>query len=352
MWQRLWRPAFVRPAASLLALQVWPSFQSSQQFHSSPCIPGRLPFAPLGNSVVSCSPKAALFTCTSCSEALSRDSFAGNQVKRSTRICKGCAGERQSAAAVNFTCTQCCEDLSSECFAHDQVKRSTRICKGCAGERQSAAAVNAAVNFTCTQCYEDLSSECFARDQRHRSTRVCSSCSHPRPAEFLICSDCGESLQRESFSKDRQRQAIKICKGCSSIGRPSIELARIALGSLSEECSYCSAQRFPCEGDSFCCGHGKHFVDFSKYYEPPNAALMKIFGSSWMYTDAKGNAVHDALTNAPRMTGFSAMSRRYNALFSLAMHVMAHNSENLNFDQVLRIDRQVKLSDITTVFFE
>ena len=121
-----------------------------------------------------------------------------------------------------------------------------------------------------------------------------------------------------------------------------MQLARIHLGDKSVECPRCAALRFPCEGVGFCCGEGKHVVDFATYYRPPGDNLLKLFSSTWPYTDAKGNAVHDVRANAPRLTGFGAMSRRYNNLFSLAMHEI----QSTNAERELRFGNELRPSNI------
>ena len=262
MWRRLLQPRLLRPAASVLALQVWPAFETQPRLPPHHAAHRLQLHRHLGSSFVSCSPKCALLSCNACGEA-----------------------------------------LAHECFANCQRNRSTRICKNCAANNETANRAE-----------------------------------HNLPAAFLLCKTCGESLPRDNFSAESQKRSAKTCKSCSANGRPPDKLARIDLGTQSHDCPYCEAPLFPCEGDTFCCGQGKHYVDFTTYYTPPGDALQKLFRQTWTYHDDKGRVVHDARTNNPRITGFSAMSRRYNNLFSLAMHeIQSTTSEReLHFGNELR----------------
>ena len=304
MWRRLLHPSAVRPAASAAGLAALQSWQPSWTLRSydQDRHPVRQVF--VGHHILQCSPKQNVFACSGCNDRLPRSSFSKKQLGRNIKKCKQCTA-KHTDAATTVTCTQCGEDLPSESFATRQLRRSTRVCCTCARSND---------------------------DQEHVNKRN----------DFIICSVCAESLPRDAFSdrqKERQKDlGGKTCRACTNIGPPSHALARIDLGSLSDECTFCSAKRFPCEGDSFCCGRGKHHVDFEKYYKPPQDALLDIFAQTWPYKDAAGQFVHDSRTNAPRLTGFSAMSRRYNSLFSLAMHEIHSTTaeRELHFGNELR----------------
>ena len=79
----------------------------------------------------------------------------------------------------------------------------------------------------------------------------------------------------------------------------------LTCGELSQLCPHCGARLFSVERNTFCCSGGKNYVRFEDYYEPPSAALLKIY----------------------RSANFSADSRRYNRLFCLAQHAIRASSE-------------------------
>ena len=127
MWQRLLRPVLVRPAASVVALHALPAFNAYQQERrpagavcNCPCTQSRKRF-------VWCAPKLDFLPCTACGETCSRVSFSANQLRRSTRICKGCAALNTAAnvaenqPASSFTCTNCCEELPPELPQNNSV---------------------------------------------------------------------------------------------------------------------------------------------------------------------------------------------------------------------------------------
>eukprot|EP00959_Pyramimonas_sp_CCMP1952_P039923 834759-Pyramimonas_sp.AAC.1 len=101
-------------------------------------------------------------------------------------------------------------------------------------------------------------------------------------------------------------------------GRPAT--LTFHLGSLSSPCPHCGALLFPCETDTFCCNGGAYIVDFDDFFKAPDKPLLDIYASTWPLTDKGGCSLHDAKTNAPALTGFTAASRKYNALFALAQH--------------------------------
>ena len=228
-----------------------------------------------------------------------------------------------------LTCVACGESSQRHCFSADQQRRSSRTCKTCASAALHAAtSVNPAEFLTCVACGESVQRQCFSAAQINRSSRTCTSCSSKAlaattevtPASRLTCSACGESLERQPFTLFQQPRSSRKCTACCPVGRPADELTRITPGDQSSECPHCKAQLFACERGAFCCGQSKHQVDFTAYFRPPGQNLLSIFASTWPHTDAKGVALHDARTNSPRLTGFSSMSRRFNNLFSLAMH--------------------------------
>eukprot|EP00959_Pyramimonas_sp_CCMP1952_P224137 4686448-Pyramimonas_sp.AAC.1 len=71
---------------------------------------------------------------------------------------------------------------------------------------------------------------------------------------------------------------------------------------MTYACPHCSAKLLQCEGDGFCCGGGEHYVDMSRYYNPPAGGLLDLYRTTWLYKDQQGRPVHDSTTNAPRLT--------------------------------------------------
>jgi len=100
---------------------------------------------------------------------------------------------------------------------------------------------------------------------------------------------------------------------------------------MDAECKHCKALLFRHELAGFCCSHGNYALDFSKYFRAPDGHLLRIFAKTWPYKDSAGKLVHDSHTNAPRLTGFSAHSRRYNNMFCLAVHVVHSSSAQKEF---------------------
>ena len=79
-------------------------------------------------------------------------------------------------------------------------------------------------------------------------------------------------------------------------------------------------------------------IDFASHFRAPGKALLKIFATNWPHKDARGQVIHDTRTNSPRLTGFSAVSRRCNNMFSLAMHEIhsTTSEKELRFGNDLR----------------
>lgn len=276
MWRRLLHPTLLRPAASAVGLGTLSSFQPGAASRNPRYDHSALAPSNGGAHVLRCSPKQNTWNCSACDKSLPRDSFALRQRNHSTRVCKAC-----SAPAQTLTCTQCHEELSVELFARSQRERSTRICSAC-----------------CAQKVE--------------------SC--PGVVQFLVCSACGEQLPRQHFAARQQNRSTRTCSACTLNGGPPDSLQRIALGALDNSCKHCGANVFACEVGGFCCGQRKHFVDFGAYFKSPGEQLLTIFASTWHHKDAARKLIHDATTDAPKLTSFPADSRRYNNLFSLAMH--------------------------------
>eukprot|EP00959_Pyramimonas_sp_CCMP1952_P018050 382443-Pyramimonas_sp.AAC.1 len=76
----------------------------------------------------------------------------------------------------------------------------------------------------------------------------------------------------------------------------------------------------------------------SEYYQQPNDALLQLYRGTWPVKTADGNLAHDDATNAPKLTGYTADSRRYNSLLSLAAHEVqsATPEREIRFGVVLR----------------
>ena len=269
MWRCFSRASFVHPASFVVASHVVPSLACRHHRDDLSLLLQPLQHTThrvgITHRVVSCAPKAHLLQCTACDQRLCRGSFAADQQRRSTRICKHCAATHVLASRSAATILQCdvCENL--------------------------------------------LPRDSFAVRQQQRSTKIC-----------------------------------RFCAGANSGGRPEHSMARIDLGTLSQRCEHCTASLFPSEGTTFCCGRGMHFVDFKTYHRPPGDDFLKLFAATWTYLDAKGNPVHDDRIGAPRLTGFSAMSRRYNNLFTLAVHEI-HSTTS---ERELRFGNELRPSNV------
>eukprot|EP00959_Pyramimonas_sp_CCMP1952_P128028 2677709-Pyramimonas_sp.AAC.2 len=111
---------------------------------------------------------------------------------------------------------------------------------------------------------------------------------------------------------------------------------------MPRACPHCSAKLFQCEGDGFRCGGGKHYVDMSRYYKTPAGALLDLFRTARLCKDQQGRPAHDPTTNGPRLTGFSAISRRCNSLLSFA----AHEIQNTTSENELRFGNELRPSNI------
>ena len=346
MWRHFLRSPFLPPLSAATFLSACHGAPYLRSFDCHDASTRQFLLRRSTATAIYCAPKADELRCTSCKELLARASFARRQQHRTTRICSDCAARNCAPKAETLQCTSCNELLPRETFADRQHHRSTRICRNCAVANSTPTPKDDMLQ--CTSCSELLPREAFADRQHHRSTRICGDCvarkhcrapaSSDQRVRFFICNGCGESQTEENFSNTSRHDRSYMCKTCSTNGRPPQPLARIDLGTLTQQCSHCTARLFPSEGTTFCCGKGKHFVDFTAYHQPPDAEFLKLFACNWPYLDAKGNPVHDARTNAPRLTGFSAMSRRYNNLFAFAMHeIQSTTSEReLHFGNELR----------------
>lgn len=299
MWRRLVRPAVLRPAASVIGLSTFPLFQPTLGLRYFSDDARQLAPYSASAHVLWCSPKKATLKCSGCGNNLPHEAYAPSQQRRSTRKCKTC-----TAPAATLTCTQCHEQMPKESFSGNQQKRSNRTC-----------------------------AECCSRNSSTTLTTL---------VEFLVCTTCGEQMPRQNFAAREQNRSTRTCKDCTKTGRPPEQLERIALGTLSKECAHCEAALFACEQGAFCCGHGEHYVDFTSFYTPSGETLLKIFRKTWPYRDQHGHASHDPQTNAPRITGFSAMSRRYNNLFTLAVHEI-HSTTS---ERELRFGNELRPSNI------
>ena len=68
-------------------------------------------------------------------------------------------------------------------------------------------------------------------------------------------------------------------------------------------------------------------MDFTKFFRAPGKRLLDLFRGVWPWK-VHGQTQHNDDTGAVVQTGFSDQSRRYNALFCLAVHeVQASNKE-------------------------
>jgi len=76
----------------------------------------------------------------------------------------------------------------------------------------------------------------------------------------------------------------------------------------------------------------------------PSTVINKrqVFRKTWPYKDEHGCYVHDAGTNAPKLTGFSAVSRRCNNMFTMAMHEVQSTSA----ERELRLGNELRPSNI------
>ena len=185
-------------------------------------------------------------------------------------------------------CARCSEDLPRSAFNKCQLKRKlcTSLCLQCTAGWKTRNGRRIGT-LACIQCFESKPSEAFPPIQRYHSARP-------------MCLDC--------------------CRdGSAQPGRPQRQ-ASFDVGALDQKCRHCGAVLYSAEPSTFCCGHGKFAIDFNQYFQSPSAALLRIMSRTWPVLTAAGDPVLDFRTRKPQLQGFSAVSRRYNALFSLAQH--------------------------------
>ena len=245
---------------------------------------------------------------------------------------------RGRPSAATLQCNRCSLHLPKSAFSNCQVRRATRRCLEC-GLAATRAQPSAATILTCSQCLQELPPNAFSEMQRPRSTRRCKDCLC-RPAAtaaMVSCSVCCIVFPVEEFAVD-QRRPGGICRGCTQNGRPSHGDACIRLGSMSRVCKHCGAHLFPTEHTGMCCNHGKYAIGFENFFRLPCDALIRLYSNSWPYLDARGHLVHDATCNGPKLTGFSACSRRFNHLFCLAQHEVQSSTsvKEMRFGNELR----------------
>ena len=171
----------------------------------------------------------------------------------------------------------------------------------------------------CTTCGDTKPRNAFSQNQRNRSDRKCIQCISQ--SDVGLCSACGYTLPWDSFPKDARRRTDIRCSACVlPPHRPSVGLASFALGSFTRTCTYCGAKLFAHETSQFCCANGKHVADFASYFRPPDKPLKDLYNSSWPLLGEDKLPIYDTKLGVTLQTGFSRLSRRFNALFALAQH--------------------------------
>ena len=235
-------------------------------------------------------------------------------------------GSRPSATAEkmqlqppsNLLCTRCEGEKPRLAYSNRQRQRADRVCNECIARPP----------LECTRCHKHLPPADFAKNQRKRSTRSCKDCANQaaqrsgttRSDTGTCTGPCGTVLSWTAFAVDQRYLSSPTCRSCARPGRPRQALEPLQLGPCTYDCPHCHAQLWQHETNGFCCSHGKYALSFGDYFRQPGRSLLRLYGSTWLYKDAQGHCVHDAATNAPRLTVFSAASRRFNNMFCLAMH--------------------------------
>ena len=190
--------------------------------------------------------------------------------------------------------------------------------------------------LTCTVCGEAKAPDCFAARQRERSTRKCSTCS-VRKQTAWTCVTCGLSKPRLAFSENQQHKASKKCMECATPAARSI-----ALGAQNVTCPHCQAKLFPTESKSFCCNLGKYAVHFEDFFEVPRPALMQIFAKTWPQNPPGASTAAAGPSGTSCLTGFSAVCRRFNNMFTLAAHEIQSSSD----DKEMRVGNALRPANI------
>jgi hypothetical protein len=176
--------------------------------------------------------------------------------------------------------------------------------------------------FLCGRCGEWLSRDAFIKNQLRFKNKVCKQCaadSKQRSGSSRIvmqkqCSRCKESKPREDFAPDQVQRATAYCRACASW---SLE---IHAGSRDSQCQHCGALRLTTEAAGFCCAAGQHVVPFENFFRQPPATFLQVFQKTWPVKDKRGNLQRHPVSGEVLQGSFSAESRRYNKLFSLAVH--------------------------------
>ena len=176
-------------------------------------------------------------------------------------------------------------------------------------------------SLTCTGCLLDKPRDEFNNRQQNRTSRRCNQCTNPS-VDVGLCQNCGATLPWEFFPSAARNRSTARCSNCVlDNGRPSVGLLRpFSLGLREKSCAHCGARLFNHENSTFCCGNGSHVADFESYFKPPDKPLLELYASSWPLLGDDKLPIYDAKTNTSKLTGFSTMSRRFNALYALAQH--------------------------------
>ena len=190
--------------------------------------------------------------------------------------------------------------------------------------------------FKCSRCASDKARDQFAANQIKRSTRTCMDCTASaaqrsgcaRQSHDLKCSQCLRDLQRTDFSTNQLSHRVEeaICTECTTKHRPQKKID-LSAGPRDQVCPHCGAALFAAEASSFCCASGKHALKFDDYFQSPGKTLLALFRKVWPAVDSKGKAAKDPRTGEQMLESFSGQSRRYNKLFSLAVHEIQSSSE-------------------------
>jgi len=131
----------------------------------------------------------------------------------------------------------------------------------------------------------------------------------------ITCTVCGVMKNRHTDYTERQAVREKRCKECTAGAKTTSGATRTLVvkdfgpGPRDKICEHCGAALFRAEGIGFCCGGGKHVVDFTKYFKPPGRALLDLFRQAWPWRNSHGKTESDPNTGSPTMSGFSNESR-------------------------------------------
>ena len=240
---------------------------------------------------------------------------------------------RGRPAAATVTCSVCGVDKTHAEFTSTQLHTREHKCKECTADARLQPP--ASLTFTCSHCGLEKPRPAFSTTQLNASVRArkCQACTGPAPT--LTCTRCGLARPRQDFSATQLDARHRICAecvrpACPSGGRPHLDRT-IALGPQDHTCAHCGALLFAHEKHGFCCNGGKYAVNFDMFFDRPGNDLLRLYSTTWRYLDAASKPVHDPITNSPRLTGFSSHSRRFNNMFSLAMHEVQSSSSVKEF---------------------